>query len=380
MKLAVNTLVITVAILLSMGVVMLYSSSVTEVGNKLLIRQGIWCGLGLLAFFTLASLDYQLLKKYALPLTGFAVLLLLAVFLPHIGHASHGAHRWIGVGSFTFQSSEVAKLVLLVLVAWYAEKKQRKLHTIKYGIVYPALLVGPVLALIFFEPDRGTTILLAVVVGSMLLIAGLRWLFALPVGVLLLCALIYSLSHDHMRSGRIYSWQHVEETRLDKGMQAYQAWLALGSGGVTGVGLGDGRQTVGGWVPEQHTDFILATVGEQWGLVATLGVVAAFIVILWCGLVIAVNARDTFGTLLAAGLTLLICFQAFVNIGVVISFLPNKGLPLPFISYGGSNLLMMLAFVGVLCSIAKQGEVMIPSSVIEPEPVKTSRVANPFAP
>jgi cell division protein FtsW len=328
--------------------------------------------------FALALLDYQLLKKHALLLTGFSVALLLAVFIPHIGHASHGAHRWIGVGSFTFQASEIAKLTLLILVAWYAEKKQRQLGTIKYGIIYPAALVGPVLALIFFEPDRGTTILLAVVVGAMLLIAGLRWLFAVPVAVVLLAALIYSLSHDQMRSSRIYSWQHVEETRLDKGCQAYQAWLALGSGGVTGVGLGDGRATLGNWVPEQHTDFILATIGEQWGLVATLGVVAGFITILWCGLVIAFNARDTFGTLLAAGLTLLICFQAFVNIGVVTSFLPNKGLPLPFISYGGSNLLMMLAFVGVLLSIAKQARVTIPTTSEESE-IIVVRSANPFA-
>jgi cell division protein FtsW len=378
MKLAVNTLVITVAILLTMGVVMLYSSSMAQVGDKYLVRQSIWCGLGLAAMGALSLLDYQLLKKHALFLAGFAVLLLVAVFIPHLGHASHGAHRWIGVGSFTFQSSEVAKLALLVLVAWYAEKKQRKLDTIKWGILVPAALVGPILALIFFEPDRGTTILLAVVVGAMLLIAGLRWLFAVPVAVVLLAALIYSLSHDQMRSGRIYSWQHVEETRLDKGCQAYQAWLALGSGGVTGAGLGDGRQTLGNWVPEQHTDFILATIGEQWGLVATLGVVAAFIAILWCGLVIAFHARDTFGALLAAGLTLLICFQAFVNIGVVTSFLPNKGLPLPFISYGGSNLLMMLAFVGVLLSIAKQARVTIPTTSEESE-IIVVRSANPFA-
>ena len=377
MKLAVNTLVFTVAALLSLGMVMLYSSSMTQVGAKYLVMQGIWCGLGLVAMFTMAVLDYQLLKKYALPLIGLAVLLLIAVFIPHVGHASHGAHRWIGLGRFNFQSSEFAKLALIILVAWYAEKKSRKLASFKWGVLVPGAFIIPVLGLIFIEPDRGSTILLAAVIAAMLLVAGVRWFYILGPIILGGIFLAISFYHDPMRSARIYSWQHVEETRLDKGCQAYQAWLALGSGGVTGSGLGDGRQTIGNWMPEQHTDFILATIGEQLGLVATLGVVAAFILIIWCGLWIALNARDTFGTLLATGLTLLIGFQAFVNIGVVTSFLPNKGLPLPFISYGGSNLLMMLAFVGVLLSIARQARVTIPSSAIEPD---GQDLQNPFAP
>ena len=380
MKLAVNTLVFTVAALLSLGMVMLYSSSMTQVGAKYLVMQGIWCGLGLIAMFTMAVLDYQFLKKYALPLIGLAVVLLIAVFIPHLGHASHGARRWIGLGRFNFQSSEFAKLALIILVAWYAEKKSRKLGSFTWGVLVPGAFIGPMLGLIFIEPDRGSTILLAAVIAAMLLVAGVRWFYILGPIVLGIVFLAISFYHDPMRSARIYSWQHVEETRLDKGCQAYQAWLALGSGGVTGSGLGDGRQTIGNWMPEQHTDFILATIGEQLGLVATLGVVAAFILIVWCGLWIALNARDTFGTLLATGLTLLIGFQAFVNIGVVTSFLPNKGLPLPFISYGGSNLLMMLLFVGVLLSIARQSRATIPTSAIEPELELPTRRTNPFAP
>ena len=157
-----------------------------------------------------------------------------------------------------------------------------------------------------------------------------------------------------MRSERIYSWLHLEETRRDKGLQAYEAMVALGSGGLTGKGLGDGRQKLG-FVPEHHTDFIFSIIGEELGLIATLLVIAAFVAIVFCGIYIAMNAGDTFGLLLGAGLTFLIGLQAFINIGVVTSALPNKGLPLPFISYGGSSLLITLTSVGLLLSIARNG-------------------------
>ena len=159
-----------------------------------------------------------------------------------------------------------------------------------------------------------------------------------------------------MRSERIYSWLHVEETRRDKGLQAYEAMVALGSGGLFGKGLGDGRQKLG-FLPEHHTDFIFSIVGEELGLIATLLVAAAFVAIVFSGVHISINAADTFGLLLGTGITFLIGLQAFINIGVVTSALPNKGLPLPFISYGGSNLLMMLACVGLLLSIARQAHV-----------------------
>jgi cell division protein FtsW len=177
-----------------------------------------------------------------------------------------------------------------------------------------------------------------------------------------------------MRSARIYSWLHLEETKLDKGHQAYQSILALGSGGWTGLGLGNGRQTLGGWVPEQQTDFILATIGEQLGLIATLLVIVAFMVIVLCGIYIALNSRDTFGLLLGCGITFLIGMQAFINIGVVTNTLPNKGLPLPFISYGGSNLLMMLACVGVLLSVARHARVP-EARVIET--IETEKIPSP---
>jgi cell division protein FtsW len=174
------------------------------------------------------------------------------------------------------------------------------------------------------------------------------------------------LWHDPMRSGRIYSWLHLEETRLGKGHQAYQAMLALGSGGPTGLGLGNGRQKLG-FVPEHHTDFIFSIIGEELGLIATLAVVVMFVLLVICGIFISSRACDTFGLLLGSGITFLIGLQAFINMAVVTGVLPNKGLSLPFISYGGSNLLVMLFGVGVLMSIARHAR----------EPL--SRPENPFA-
>jgi len=223
---------------------------------------------------------------------------------------------------------------------------------LKTGIVIPGLVIGVAAGLIFKEPDVGNALLLASVSGIVLLIAGIRLSYFLPPVLVATAGVALFIAHNPMRSERIYSWLHVEETKQAKGMQAYQAMVALGSGGVTGKGLGDGRQKLG-FVPEHHTDFIFSIIGEELGLVATLLVVAAFVAFVISGLYISVNAADTFGLLLGSGITFLIGLQAFINIGVVTSALPNKGLPLPFISYGGSNLLVMLSCVGILLSIAR---------------------------
>jgi cell division protein FtsW len=226
------------------------------------------------------------------------------------------------------------------------------MNTFVRGIVLPGLIIAAALGLIFIEPDRGTTILLAGVSGTMLILAGVRWLHLVPVGLVAVGGLVYSLAHDGMRSGRISAWLHPEAHSSDKALQAVQAKIAIGSGGLTGLGLGDGRQKLG-FLPEIHSDFIFANIGEELGLVATLAVVIAFFLIAVSGLYIAYRARDQFGCLLAIGVTTLISFQAVINIGVVTSLLPNKGLALPFISAGGSSLLAMLIGTGILFSVAR---------------------------
>jgi cell division protein FtsW len=225
--------------------------------------------------------------------------------------------------------------------------------TLWRGLCLPGILIGLVLGLIFLGKDYGTTILLGMVSGIMLLIAGVRWRFLLPTALVLGAALALAIWTNPVRRERVLAWVHPDEHKSGVGYQADQAMIALGSGGWTGLGLGNGRQKLG-FVPEHHTDFILSIIGEELGLAATLSVIAGFVAFIICGVYIARRAPDTFGLLLGAGLTFLIGLQAFINIGVVTSLLPNKGLPLPFISYGGSNLLIMLTSFGLLLSIARQ--------------------------
>ena len=359
MKLAVTLLVFCVAALLALGMVMLYSSTMGQPGAHYLMMQAIWAGLGVVLCLATASLDYHLLKKAAWPLLILSVVLLALVLMPHIGLKIKGARRWFGYGSVRLQPSELAKLALIIALAWYGEHYQRQMGGWKRGIVIPALLVAVVLGLIFVEPDRGTTILLATVSGVMLLIAGVRWIYLVPPITGGMAALAISLCQDPMRLKRIFGWLHLEEHKDGVGYQAYQAMLALGAGGWTGLGLGNGLQKLG-FVPENHTDFILSIIGEELGLVATLLVVAAFATIVLCGIFIARNARDTFGLLLGSGVSFLIGLQAFINIGVVTSALPNKGLPLPFVSYGGSSLIVSLLSVGILSNIARQTRFTVP--------------------
>jgi cell division protein FtsW len=373
MKVAVTILVFCVAALLALGMVMLYSSSMVQDGARYLTKQLGWCLLGLAACVATTMVDYRQLKKVWWLLLSIAILLLAFVL---VGARINGARRWFSFGGMHFQPSEFAKIALIIALAWYGEHFQRQMPRWKRGILLPGLLIGLTVGLIFVEPDVGNALVLAVVSGILLLIAGIRLTYFLPPVLAVAIGIGVFIYHNPMRSERIYSWLHVEETRRAKGLQAYEAMVALGSGGLTGKGLGDGRQKLG-FLPEHHTDFIFSIIGEELGLIATLLVTIAFVAIVFCGIYIAMNAIDTFGLLLGSGITFLIALQAFINIGVVTGALPNKGLPLPFISYGGSNLLMMLMGIGLLLSIARQAR---DTEGVMRNLVSGGEAANPFAP
>jgi cell division protein FtsW len=352
MKVATSLLLFAVLGLLFLGIVMLVSASTGQPEARYLTMQPIWAAIGLVACAVAAWIDYRWWKRVWWVLLLLAVGLLALVWVPPVGYSNHGAARWIAYGGFRMQPSECAKIALIIALAWYAERFQRHMGSLVRGLLVPSLGVAVVLCLVFREPDVGTTLLLASVSGLMLLIAGVRWSYVLPPFVLGLIAVLFFIAHDPMRSQRIYAWLHPEETRLDRGMQTYQSVAAFGSGGIKGVGLGEGRQKLG-FVPEHHTDFIFSVIGEELGLVATVSVLTTFLLILICGVYISWNAADNFGMLLASGITFLIALQVFINVGVVTGALPNKGLALPFLSYGGSNLVVMLGCVGLLISVGR---------------------------
>jgi cell division protein FtsW len=357
MKLATTILVFCVTALLALGLVMLYSSSMSDHdGTRNFLMQLIWCSLGLVACVVAATVDHRLLKKMAWPLFGLAIVLL--VLVPIVGTKINGARRWIHlpIGGVNLQPSEAAKLALILALAWYGDYFQRRMTDWKRGVLLPGLFIGLTLGLIFIEPDRGTTILLGCVTGAMLLLAGVRWKHLVLPAFAAVGLMAVSILCDPVRRERVLAWIHPDLHKSGVGLQADRAMLALGSGGWMGVGLGNSRQKLG-YLPFHNTDFILPIIGEELGLIATLLVLLAFLLIVLCGFHIASRSPDTFGLLLGTGVTLMIGLQAVINIAVVTNVFPNKGIPLPFISYGGSNLFIMLTGIGLLIGTARRARV-----------------------
>ncbi len=364
MKRATTTLVFCVLGLLAVGLVMLYSLGPANDGGRLLRRQLLAGGLGLAGALGLGLMDYRRLRAWSPWLVGVAFLMLVLVLVPGLGYKTNGARRWFRYGGFQFQPSDYAKLALLVALADYGAHWQRAMQGLKRGLWVPAKVIVPGLVLLFLEPDWGTALLMAGVSAIVLLVAGVRWTYLIPpvlLGALLVGALV---ARNPVRFARYYSWRHLEETKDGIGGQAWQARAALGNGGPWGVGLHNSTQKR--FVPESTTDFIFAIFGEEFGYVGSVAALAAFAGLFLAGARIAAQAPDTFGLLLATGISFLVALQALLNVAVVSGALPNKGLPLPFVSYGGSNLMMMLCAVGVLVSIARQSTLTLEPGLPEP--------------
>lgn len=340
-----------VAALLAIGLVMLYSASMTQEKEAYLIKQSIFAGIGMIACFTAATIDYRWLRKLVWP--GLIIACVLVAYADLRGREINGAKRWIEFAGFTFQPSEIAKVVVIVMLAHYASLYRDRMHEFVRGLVVPGALAGLVLALVLAGKDFGTTMLLGLVVWLVLFIAGGRPMYLVPLGVAAFAAICVLMMSNENRRTRIDAWLHPEKYERSVAYQQLQAKYALGVGGLAGVGLGDGRQKTG-FVPEHHTDFIFSIIGEEFGLAATLGLLGLYGLLCWCGFNIAWRASDLFGQLLVIGITFLVGVQVFINVGVVTMVLPNKGLPLPFISYGGSNLVVLLASAGLVLSVARR--------------------------
>jgi cell division protein FtsW len=353
MRYAVSILITCVLALMTLGTVMLCSAPAGFVHNNF-EKQLAFCLLGILACVLAAAYwDYGRLKRWAWPLYGLTVLALLGVLV--FGVTRGGARRWYNLGFMLFQPSELAKLVLVIALAHYIDWNRRQMNRWLKGLVFPVLLSGLVMGLVLMEPDFGTTVLLGTIAAVLLFLGGVpmtRLASAAVAGLVIISIFIYL---DPVRIERIKAYlskgEPVPELK-DARYHSEQSEIAIGSGGLLGFGLGGGMMKMGS-VPENHTDFIYSIIGEELGLAATVPVALAYLVFVLCGLYISAHARDAFGLYLGLGITFLIGLQAFINMGVVTGLLPNKGLPLPFVSYGGSSLVTMLACVGLLLNVAR---------------------------
>jgi len=355
MKWTLTILGVCMASLLAFGVVMLFSAQMRPGSENLLIKQSIWCGLGLVVFVVTMLIDYRALRPFSWVFLVLSMILLVLVFIPHIGISAGGAKRWIGYGPVRCQPSELAKLALIMVFAHYGSLYRKRMPTLIWGLMVPILILASVLALIFKEPDWGTTFLLVVVSMGILVLAGARVIYLIPLVPVAIAGVYLMVLNDPVRLARVKAYMDPEGSKQGVGYQGNQAKIALGAGGWDGLGLGNGRQKMG-FVPENHTDFILSVIGEEVGLKGTLAILGIFTIMIFCAASVAWNACDSFGFLLASGLTIMLGCQVFINIGVVTSVLPNKGLALPFISYGGSNLLTMMIAMGLLFSIGRKSE------------------------
>jgi cell division protein FtsW len=344
--------------LLVIGIVMLFSTSAFARDSHgdvyfFVKRQALWLGIGLFICISAALLDYHFWQRTWWLWLALAVVALTLCFVPHFGMRINGSRRWVGFGPATFQPSEIAKVAAVFFLAfWFSRYEKASNHPL-YGFLIPLGVVGAMLALIISEVDLGTTVLIGAASFVMMFVAGSSPILLGLLSVAGAGGILFVATQMSERMGRLAAFLDPQRFKQDAGLQQMQALIAWGSGGIEGLGLGNGRQKML-YLPYAHTDFIFPMIGEELGLRVSLLVVFLFVVIIVCGMMIALHAKDRFGLLVGCGIVALLGLQAGVNIGVTTSLLPNKGLPLPFISYGGSNLVACLFGVGVLLNIYRQ--------------------------
>ena len=346
-------------ILLAIGIVMIYSASAIYSFDRMgdsgyfIKRHLVYVGVGTLLAFWASSLDYKNLRKHALPILGTAIGLLVFVLIPHVGHSTGGARRWFKVLGFSFQPSEFLKIALIFYMADYLERKCSSLNDLKRTVLPALFILGISAGLVLKQPDLGTAVTISLVIFILFFAAGfdIKYLLVIITGAV--PALAYLMLAKPYRRKRILAFFHPWDDPRGVGFQIIQSFLALGSGGIFGVGLGKSQQKLF-YLPESHTDFIFSIIGEELGFIGASSVVVLFIVFIFAGMVIVFRARNRFSQLLGLGLISLISFEAMINIGVSIGALPTKGLSLPFISYGGSALLANTIALGLLVNISKE--------------------------
>lgn len=344
--------------LLGIGVVMVYSSSAVSAyvnfddSYYFLKRQIIWASLGLLAMVLTMNVDYHVWRKLAKPVMLVTLILLVLVLVPGLGKVVNGARRWLGFGSLYLQPSEIAKLSMVLFTATSLAKHQERISSFLRGIVPQLLMLLVVFALILKEPDLGTALSIAGTVFVLLFVSGAKMKHLGSLGAVGIIGIIAAVLYEPYRMKRLLAFSDPWADPLDTGYHIIQSLYAIGSGGLFGVGLGRSREKFL-YLPEPHTDFIFAILGEELGLIGTLTVIVLFFLFAWRGLKVAISAPDIYGSVLATGLTTMIMVQALMNIAVVTASMPVTGIPLPFLSFGGSALIFTLAGVGILLNISR---------------------------
>jgi cell division protein FtsW len=341
------------------GVVMVYSASSIMAATKyhdgfyFLKRQGLYALAGMAAMYVAMQIDYQVWKRWAVPLLLGCLVLLLLVFVPGIGGSAKGASRWLRFPGFNLQPSELAKIVLIVYMAYSLDKKQEKVKFFSTGFLPYMVLLMLLFGILLKQHDLGAALTLWAVAFAMLFIAGSRLQYFIAVVLLALPILGYVIVFEPYRLRRLEAWRDPWKDPTDSGFQIIQSWLAFGNGGVIGQGLGEGKQKLF-YLPEAHTDFIFSVVGEELGFLGVAVIIAMFFLLFQRSIRVALGAPDTFGRFLAFGIAVLLGIEAVINTAVVTGLVPTKGLALPFISYGGSSLIVSLFAIGILLNVSSR--------------------------
>jgi cell division protein FtsW len=342
-----------VLILVTLGVLILASASSAKYDDATYFvkRQLIWLAVAFCAATVAARVDYRRYQYLAIPLAALSVLMLILVRIPGIGHTINGSWRWFKIGPLTVQPSEISKLAIIILFSWWLARSQRRIDELKRGILIPFGLLACFALPIIVEPDFGTTMLVSAVAVCMMFLGGASIGPILVIGLSGLLGIVFMIFQNPERMSRILAFLDPQKYEQDKAWQLINSLRAFAGGDLWGVGFGNSMQKYH-YLPEAHTDFIFPIIGEELGLIASLIVVFLYIVLFALGLLIAFNARDDFGRFIAYGITLMISIQALINLAVVTGCVPTKGLALPFISYGGSSLLVSGVMIGILVNIA----------------------------
>ena len=356
-----NVIMYLVTTFLVIGIIMIYSTSSAKVTdsthtmNTAFLRHIMWVAIAIIGMLIMMRIDYHYLQKYSTAIFIIALAGLVVVLIPEIGTVTYGARRWVRFGSyFGYQPSEFAKLAMIIFMSGYIAKNQEKMSTFARGFVVPIVLIGVVSLLILKEPDFGTAMFISMISFVLIMVGGTRIIYVMFTMIASIPH-IYQILHNipTYRHNRLLAFLDPWKDPMGIGYQIIQSWIALGSGGIAGLGMGESRQKLF-FLPMSDNDFVFSIIGEEFGFIGTTSIVVMFALLTWQGIRVCKTTSDPFGFFLSLGITISLGLQAAINIAVVTGSIPTKGLPLPFISTGGSSILLSMLAIGILLNIAKQ--------------------------